>query len=86
MKIGIVDLDTSHPQNWIPIERELGHEIVGLWDGGSVHPKRLCGKVRSGAWRAARLCFAGGHGPRSGRRDHSRLQLEHACAQSAPLH
>lgn len=38
MKIGIVDVDTSHPQNWIPIERELGHEVVGLWDGGSVHP------------------------------------------------
>jgi Oxidoreductase family, NAD-binding Rossmann fold len=39
MKIGIVDLDTSHPQNWIPIERELGHETVGVWDGGSVHPR-----------------------------------------------
>jgi predicted dehydrogenase len=39
MKIGIVDLDTSHPQNWIPIERELGHEVVGVWDGGSVHTK-----------------------------------------------
>jgi hypothetical protein len=38
MKIGIVDLDTSHPQNWIPIERELGHEVIGVWDGGSVHP------------------------------------------------
>lgn len=38
MKIGVVDLDTSHPQNWIPIERALGHEIVGVWDGGSVHP------------------------------------------------
>lgn len=38
MKLGIVDLDTSHPQNWIPIERELGHEVVGVWDGGSVHP------------------------------------------------
>lgn len=38
MNIGIIDLDTSHPQNWIPIERELGHEIVGVWDGGSVHP------------------------------------------------
>jgi len=38
MKIGIVDLDTSHPQNWIPIERDLGHEVVGLWDGGAVHP------------------------------------------------
>lgn len=38
MKIGIVDVDTSHPQNWIPLERELGHEVVGLWDGGAVHP------------------------------------------------
>lgn len=38
MKIGIVDLDTSHPQNWIPIERELGHEVAGVWDGGEVHP------------------------------------------------
>jgi hypothetical protein len=39
MKIGVVDLDTSHPQNWIPLERELGHEIVGVWDGGDVHPQ-----------------------------------------------
>lgn len=39
MRIGIVDLDTSHPQSWIPIERELGHKIVGVWDGGSIHPK-----------------------------------------------
>ena len=38
MKLGIVDLDTSHPENWIPIERDLGHEVVGVWDGGSVHP------------------------------------------------
>jgi hypothetical protein len=38
MRISIVDLDTSHPQNWVPIERELGHEVVGVWDGGAVHP------------------------------------------------
>ncbi|MDQ1257030.1 MAG: Oxidoreductase, partial [Candidatus Hydrogenedentes bacterium] len=38
MKIGIVDLDTSHPQNWVPIERELGYDVVGVWDGGTVHP------------------------------------------------
>ncbi len=38
MRIGVVDLDTSHPQNWIPIERSLGHEVVGVWDGGAVHP------------------------------------------------
>jgi hypothetical protein len=44
MKIGVVDLDTSHPQNWIPIERELGHEIVGIWDGGAVHPREYVEK------------------------------------------
>jgi hypothetical protein len=38
MRIGVVDLDTSHPQNWVPLERELGHAVVGGWDGGSVHP------------------------------------------------
>jgi hypothetical protein len=39
MRIGLVDIDTSHPQNWIPIERdELGHEVIGLWDAGAVHP------------------------------------------------
>ncbi|MBN2307401.1 MAG: Gfo/Idh/MocA family oxidoreductase [Candidatus Hydrogenedentes bacterium] len=38
MRIGVVDVDTSHPENWIPIERELGHDVVGVWDGGSVHP------------------------------------------------
>ena len=38
MRIGIVDIDTSHPQNWIPIERELGHEVVGIWDAGDIHP------------------------------------------------
>ncbi len=39
MKIGVIDVDTSHPPNWIPLERELGHEVVGLWDGGTVHPR-----------------------------------------------
>lgn len=37
-KIGIVDLDTSHPQHWIPILRDLGHEIVGIYDSGDIHP------------------------------------------------
>src|SRR5689334_12418266 len=39
MKVGLVDLDTSHPQNWVPIIRRLGHEVVGVWDGGDVHPQ-----------------------------------------------
>jgi hypothetical protein len=38
MRIGLVDVDTSHPQNWISIERELGHEVVGICDAGDVHP------------------------------------------------
>ncbi|MBV7333346.1 Gfo/Idh/MocA family oxidoreductase [Chloroflexi bacterium TSY] len=38
MRIGLVDLDTSHPENWVPILRQLGHDVVGVWDGGSVHP------------------------------------------------
>jgi len=46
MRIGIVDLDTSHPQNWIPIERELGHEVAGIWDGGAVHPAEYVAKFR----------------------------------------
>jgi hypothetical protein len=38
MRIGIVDLDTSHPENWIPVERDLGCDVVGVFDGGSIHP------------------------------------------------
>ncbi len=38
LRIGHVDLDTSHPQNWIPIERELGHEVAGVYDAGGVWP------------------------------------------------
>jgi hypothetical protein len=44
MKIGIVDLDTSHPANWIPVERELGHEIIGVFDAGAVHPPGYAAK------------------------------------------
>ncbi|MCK4983009.1 MAG: Gfo/Idh/MocA family oxidoreductase [Victivallaceae bacterium] len=39
MKIGLVDIDTSHPANWIPIIRELGHEVTAVWDGGTVFRK-----------------------------------------------
>lgn len=37
MRIGIVDLDTSHPLAWVPIERNMGHEVVGVYDAGAVH-------------------------------------------------
>ncbi|MCC7354978.1 MAG: Gfo/Idh/MocA family oxidoreductase [Anaerolineae bacterium] len=38
LKIGLVDLDTSHPGSWTPILRDLGHEIVGVFDGSTVWP------------------------------------------------
>jgi hypothetical protein len=39
MHIGLIDLDTSHPAAWIPLERKLGHTVAAVWDGGSVHPR-----------------------------------------------
>ena len=38
MKIGFVDLDTSHPAAWVPLLRGMGHEVAAVWDGGDVHP------------------------------------------------
>jgi len=39
VKIGHVDLDTSHPGNWVPIIRDLGYEVAGVYDGGAVWPE-----------------------------------------------
>lgn len=39
LRIGLVDLDTSHPVAWLPIIRELGHDVVAVYDGGTVHPQ-----------------------------------------------
>ena len=36
MKIGLVDLDTSHPENWVPILRDLGEDVAAVYDGGTV--------------------------------------------------
>ena len=38
LRIGLVDLDTSHPGSWLPVIRELGHEVIGVFDGGTVYP------------------------------------------------
>ncbi|MFC3800456.1 Gfo/Idh/MocA family protein [Cohnella sp. GCM10012308] len=43
MKIGIVDLDTSHPNAWVPILQQLGHEVVAVFDGGTVHDAGAAG-------------------------------------------
>ncbi|RTE05522.1 Gfo/Idh/MocA family oxidoreductase [Paenibacillus whitsoniae] len=37
-KIGLVDLDTSHPASFVPILREMGYEVATIFDGGTVHP------------------------------------------------
>ena len=39
MKLGMVDLDTSHPRGWLPILREMGHDVVCVFDGGTVFPE-----------------------------------------------
>ncbi len=36
LKIGLVDLDTSHPGSFTPIVRDMGHEVAGVYDGGAV--------------------------------------------------
>ena len=39
LKIGIADLDTSHPGRWTPILQEWDDvSVVACWDGGSVRP------------------------------------------------
>jgi hypothetical protein len=35
-RVGLVDLDTSHPASWTALLRETGHQIVGVYDGGTV--------------------------------------------------
>jgi hypothetical protein len=44
MKIGLVDLDTSHPGNWLPILRSSGHQVIGVYDSGSVYSEGYAGK------------------------------------------
>jgi hypothetical protein len=38
MKIGLIDLDTSHPAAWLPEIRTLGHQVTCVMDHGDVHP------------------------------------------------
>ena len=38
MKIGFVDLDTSHPGRYLPILRGMGYDVIGVYDAGDVHP------------------------------------------------
>lgn len=38
LRIGLVDLDTSHPGSFVPLLREMGHEVVAVYDGAAVYP------------------------------------------------
>ncbi|RKP51406.1 oxidoreductase [Cohnella endophytica] len=38
LRIGLVDLDTSHPGSFVPILRAFGHEVTGVYDKGEIHP------------------------------------------------
>lgn len=35
----MVDLDTSHPRSWLRVLREMGHDVVCVFDGGTVYPE-----------------------------------------------
>jgi len=38
-RIGLVDLDTSHPAAWLPLLNSYEDvKVVAVWDGGQVHP------------------------------------------------
>ncbi|GBF72494.1 hypothetical protein PA598K_00749 [Paenibacillus sp. 598K] len=37
LRVGLVDLDTSHPGSFVPLLRELGHEVTGVFDSGTVY-------------------------------------------------
>jgi hypothetical protein len=37
-RIGLIDLCTSHPSNWVPILRELGYDVAACWDSGDTRP------------------------------------------------
>lgn len=36
MRIGVVDLDTSHPEAFLPLLRERGHDVVAVYGGHTV--------------------------------------------------
>ena len=55
MKLGMIDLDTSHPRNWLRVLREMGHDVVCAFDGGTVYPEgyaeEFAGERETGAPR-----------------------------------
>ena len=39
MKLGMIDMDTSHPRSWLPVIREMGHDVTCVFDGGTIYPE-----------------------------------------------
>ena len=37
LRLGFVDLDTSHPEAFLPLLRAMGHDVVAVCDAGVVH-------------------------------------------------
>jgi hypothetical protein len=35
----MVDLDTSHPRAWLPIIREMRHDVTCVFDSGTIYPE-----------------------------------------------
>lgn len=44
LRIGFVDLDTSHPEAFLPLVREMGHDVVAVCDAGTVRPAGAAGR------------------------------------------
>ncbi|MDF2720375.1 MAG: hypothetical protein K0Q59_50 [Paenibacillus sp.] len=47
LRIGLVDLDTSHPGTFVPIIRQMGHEVTAVFDGGTVYDPGYAAKFAS---------------------------------------
>ncbi|GAA3409286.1 Gfo/Idh/MocA family protein [Paenibacillus hodogayensis] len=39
LRIGLVDLDTSHPNSFMPVLKEMGYEVAAVFDGGVINPE-----------------------------------------------
>jgi len=44
IRIGLANLDTSHPREYIPVIRALGHEAVGVYDDSVVFDRDYAGR------------------------------------------
>jgi predicted dehydrogenase len=43
-RIALIELDTSHPEAFVPLLRELGQEVTAVLDSGGVRPPSYAGE------------------------------------------